>query len=119
MKNKKAQYVRYEKKHKLAKINKDSSVGNGKKWANCLKRIILPKVLPKNQSNCQDDVNIVNEIMEIKQVNIDLLKGGNERNGTILSIFQCLPKYVFLLVQHCLEKVEYPRPVHWLVFEDV
>ena len=69
VKNKKAQSIDYEKKRKLTKINKDSNVGNGKIWSNRLKTIILPKILPSNQFNCQSDVNIVDEICEIKNIN--------------------------------------------------
>ena len=87
IKNKKLQSTDYEKKRKLTKLNKDSNLGNGKVWTNRLKRIIIPKILPQNQFCCQDSVNIIDEICEIKQVNTHLLgNDGNQSDGTILSI---------------------------------
>ena len=63
-------------------------MGNGKVWVNRLKNLIIPKILLKNQFNCQKEVNIVDEIREIRNVNNFLL--GNERlgqiDGTIISI---------------------------------
>ena len=52
-----------------------------------MKKIILPKILPKTQFNCQEEVNIIDEIREIREVNRYLM-GENEKqkNGTILSI---------------------------------
>ena len=88
VKNKKAQTIEYKKKRKLTKVNKDSNLGNGKVWTNRLKKIIMNKVLPKTQFNCQDDVNIIDELRELRNVNYHLL--GNEThgqvNGTLLSI---------------------------------
>ena len=88
IKNKKAQSVEYEKKRKLTKLNKDTNLGNGKVWTNRFKKVIIPKVLPKTQFNCQADINIIDEIREIRSVNHLLL--GDEINGqldgTILSI---------------------------------
>ena len=88
VKNKNVQSIEYDKKRKLTKINKDSNMGHGKVWTNRMKKIILPKILPKFQFNCQDDLNIVDEVREIRSVNQFLL--GNEEfgqiNGTILSI---------------------------------
>ena len=88
VKNKNVQSIEYDKKRKLTKINKDSNMGHGKVWTNRMKKIILPKILPKCQFNCQDDLNIVDEVREIRSVNQFLL--GNEEfgqiNGTILSI---------------------------------
>ena len=87
IKNKKLQSTDYEKKRKLTKLNKDSNLGNGKVWTNRLKRIIIPKILPQNQFSCQNSVNIIDEICEIKQVNTLLLgNGGVQQDGTILSI---------------------------------
>ena len=88
VKNKKIQSNEYDKKRKLTKLNKDTNLGNGKVWTNRLKHIIIPKILPKNQFNCQADVNIVDEVREIRNVNNFLL--GDEIwgqiDGTILSI---------------------------------
>ena len=88
IKNKKAQTLDHNKKRKLTKLNKDSNLGNGKVWTNRFKEIIIPKVLPRTQFNCQKDLNIINEIQEIRDVNRFLL-GQDERtqrNGSILSI---------------------------------
>ena len=53
-----------------------------------MKEIILPKVLPKNQYNCQKDINIISEIVALRDINHELLEGndGKEKDGTILSI---------------------------------
>ena len=77
VKNKKAQSTEYDKKRKLTKLNKDTNLGNGKVWVNRIKKIIIPKVLPRNQFNCQSGVNIVDEIREIKTVNRYLLENEN------------------------------------------
>ena len=57
-------------------------------WTNRLKRVILSKVLPKTQYNCQEDQNIINEVSEIRDINIELLGKSKEpeKDGTILSI---------------------------------
>ena len=86
IKNKKSQSIDYEKKRKLTKINKDSNIGNGKVWSNRLKKIVLSKILPKNQFICQEDVNIIDEIKELKDINMHLMNGKKEKDGTILSI---------------------------------
>ena len=88
VKNKNAQSIEYDKKRKLTKVNKDSNIGNGKVWTNRMKKIVLPKILPKIQFNCQEDINITDEVREIRAVNQFLLgKNDNEQfDGTILSI---------------------------------
>ena len=88
VKNKKNQSIEYEKKRKLTKVNKDINLGHGKVWTNRMKDIVLPKILPKTQFNCQKDINIIDEIREIRQVNQFLLGEGNNKqnDGTILSI---------------------------------
>ena len=58
VKNKKNQSMEYEKKRKLTKVNKDINLGHGKVWTNRMKEIVLPKILPKTQFNCQKDINI-------------------------------------------------------------
>ena len=53
-----------------------------------IKKKVLAKVLPKSQYNCQEDQNIINEVSEIRDINLHLL-GGNEKkekDGTIMSI---------------------------------
>ena len=88
VKNKNTQSIEYDKKRKLTKINKDSNIGNGKVWTNRMKKIVLPKILPKIQFNCQEDINITDEVREIRSVNQFLLgKNDDEQiDGTILSI---------------------------------
>ena len=51
-----------------------------------MRDIVLPKILPKTQFNCQQDLNIIDEIMEIREVNQHLLGGRKEIDGSILSI---------------------------------
>ena len=88
VKNKKTNTIEYKKKRKLTKVNKDSNLGLGKVWTKRLKKLVLPKVLPKTQFNCQDEVNIIDELRELRNLNQFLL--GDEThgqiNGTILSI---------------------------------
>ena len=87
VKNKARQSIEYDKKRKLTKVNKDANLGNGKVWTNRLKRIIIPKVLPKTQFSCQQSVNIIDEIREIRTVNKCLLGNGHDQlHGTIISI---------------------------------
>ena len=85
IKNKKGQSDLYEKKSKLTKINKENNLGNGKVWTNRFKKIII---LPKNQFNCQPDINILDKLREIRDVNRFLLGAevDNQVDGTILSI---------------------------------
>ena len=78
IKNKKIQSNSYEKKRKLTKVNKESNLGNGKVWTNRFKKIIIPKILPKTQFNCQSDVNIVDELREIRDVNRFLIGEDGE-----------------------------------------
>ena len=86
VKNKKSQSIHYDKKRKLTKVNKDLNLGHGKVWTNRMRDIVLPKILPKTQFNCQQDLNIIDEIMEIREVNQHLLGGRKEIDGSILSI---------------------------------
>ena len=87
IKNKKTQSNLYEKKRKLTKVNKESNLSS-KVWTNRFKRVIIPKVLPKSQFNCQQDENIIDELREIRMINKHLLGDGNSEqcDGTILSI---------------------------------
>ena len=88
IKDKKSKSIDYEKKRKLTKINKDTNLGNSKVWSNRLKNIVLPKILPKTQYNCQKDQHMVDEVMEIRDINLHLLGDTRnlEKDGTILSI---------------------------------
>ena len=125
VKNKKCQSNLYEKKRKLTKINKDSNLGNGKVWTNRLKKIIIPKVLPQNQFNCQGDINIIDEVREIRNVNLHLLNNGDGQiNGTILSIdfkdaFRSMSLRWFNLVMKFLG---FPQPFidwFWTMYNDL
>ena len=87
VKNKKTHSIDYNKKRKLTKLNKDTNLGHGKVWTNRFKNIVITKVLHKTQFNCHSDINIINEICEIRNVNLFLLGNeGHQRDGTILSI---------------------------------
>ena len=81
VKNKKSQSIHYDKKRKLTKVNKDLNLGHGKVWTNRMRDIVLPKILPKTQFNCQQDINIIDEIMEIREVNQHLLGDRKEMDG--------------------------------------
>ena len=126
IKNKKIQSNLYEKKRKLTKVNKESNLGNGKVWTNRFKKIIIPKILPKTQFNCQPDVNIVDELREIRDVNRFLIgeDGENQVDGTILSIdfkdaFRSISHRWFNLV---LEKLAVPKPFvdcFWIMYKDL
>ena len=124
IKNKKTQSNLYEKKRKLTKINKESNLGNGKVWTNRFKQIIIPKVLPKTQFNCQSDVNIIDELREIRTVNSHLLGAGNQSDGTILSIdfkdaFRSVSHRWFNLV---LKYMGVPQPFidwFWMMYRDL
>ena len=87
IKNKKTPSLLYEKKRKLTKVNKESNL-NSKVWTNRFKKMIIPKVLPKTQFNCQQDVNIIDELREIRMINSYLFGDGKSEqvDGTILSI---------------------------------
>ena len=87
VKNKTSQSIEYDKKRKLTKVNKDLNMGHGKVWTNRMKEVVLPKILPKTQFNCQKDLNITDEVREIRSVNQYLLGRENQQmDGTILSI---------------------------------
>ena len=81
VKNKSTQSNEYEKKRKLTKINKDSNVGNGKVWTNRMKRILLPKILPKTQFNCQEDENIIDGLVSLSFGPVGILKGRSGKRG--------------------------------------
>ena len=126
IKNKKVQSNLYEKKRKLTKVNKESNLGNGKVWTNRFKKYIIPKVLPKTQFNCQDDINIIDEIREIRTVNTFLLGDAvsGQKDGSILSIdfkdaFRSISHRWFNLV---LRYLEVPQPFidwFWAMYKDL
>ena len=126
VKNKKIQSIEYDKKRKLTKVNKDMNLGNGKVWTNRLKQIIIPKILPKTQFNCQSQVNVIDEIREIRTVNKFLLgeKGAGQIDGTILSVdfkdaFRSISLRWFNLV---LKRLEVPKDFidwFWMMYSDL
>ena len=126
IKNKKGQSNLYEKKRKLTKVNKESNLGNGKVWTNRFKIVIIPKIVPKTQFNCQNDVNIIDELMEIRSVNKFLMGESNlqQENGTILSIdfkdaFRSVSHRWFDLV---MKKIEVPQCFldwFWMMYKDL
>ena len=124
VKNKKSQSIEYEKKRKLTKINKDSNVGNGKVWTNRLKSVVLPRILPMTQFNCQEEVNILDEVREIKEVNNYLFNNGKNRSGTILSIdfkdaFRSVSLRWFNLVMKKFNLPEQFMEWFWKMYEDL
>ena len=87
MLNKKRQTNKYEGKRKLTLNNKDVSFV-GKVWTNRFTKKVLTKILPKTQFICQEDINIVDENREIRNV-VTHLRGdidGIEKNGTVVAI---------------------------------
>ena len=125
IKNKKTQSILYEKKRKLTKVNKESNLSS-KIWTNRFKQIIIPKVLPKSQFNCQQDVNIIDELREIRMVNMHLLGDGKEeqRDGTILSIdfqdaFRSISHRWFNLVLRYMEVPEKFIQWFWTMYHDL
>ena len=126
IKNKKGNSSDYNKKRKLTKLNKDTNLGHGKIWTNRLKAIILPKVLPKTQFNCQSDINIIDEICQIRNVNKYLLGEdiSKQRNGTILSIdfknaFRSMSLRWFKMVMRKLEIPKNFMDWFWLMYKDL
>ena len=126
VKNKKIQSVEYDKKRKLTKVNKDVNLGNGKVWTNRLKKIIIPKILPKTQFNCQSQVNVIDEIREIRTVNKFLLgeNGSGQIDGTILSVdfkdaFRSISLRWFNLVLKRLEVPEDFIDWFWMMYYDL
>ena len=86
--NKKKLTDEYEGKRKLTLVNKDSNF-IGKIWTNRFTKKILTKVLPKTQYNCQQDINIIDENGEIRDVVLHLrgeMDNGTEKDGTVLAI---------------------------------
>ena len=85
--NKKRFSEEYDGKRKLTVINKDINF-IGKIWSNRFKKCVLTKVLPKSQYNCQEDINVVDENRDIREVVRHLRgdKDGEEKNGSLIAI---------------------------------
>ena len=85
--NKKRQTEEYTGKRKLTLVNKDINFA-GKLWTNRFRKYVLDKVLPKTQFNCQNDLNIVDENRELRNITLHLRgdHDGHEQDGTLVSI---------------------------------
>ena len=91
-----------------------------------IKEIILPRILLRNQFNCQSEVNIVDEIREIRTVNRHLLGDENtgQINGTICSIdfrdaFRSVSLRWFNLVMQKLGFPESIRNWFWAMYKNL
>ena len=87
LKNKKNNSIGYQSKRKLTKLNKDSNLGLGKVWVNRFMAVLSDKVIPETQFLCRLDNNIVDELRDLRNINMHL-KGinGHELDGSIMSI---------------------------------
>ena len=87
LKNKGGHSIDYNKKRKITKVNKDSNLGLGKVWVNRFMAVLSEKVIPKSQFLCRLDANIVDELRDLRNINLHL-KGinGAELDGSLLSI---------------------------------
>ena len=127
VKNKKTHSIEYDnKKRKLPKLNKDTNLGSGKVWTNRLKKIVIPKILTKTQFNWQSDINIIDELREMRSVNKFLLGDDNfgQIDGTILSIdFKDAFQSVFLRWFHLVMKhLKIPQDFmawFWAMYSDL
>ena len=123
--NKKRFSEEYDGKRKLMLVNKDVNF-IGKLWVNRFKGCVLVKCLPKNQYNCQEDINIVDENREIRDV-VRYLRGdddGEEKDGTLLAIdFRDAFRSVFLrwfkLVLEYLGVPKQFREWFWSFYKDL
>ena len=86
LKNKKQNSIDYSQKRKLTKTNKEINL-LAKIWSNRCRDILLPKIIPKNQYVCRLDANIIDELIQIRDLNLFLLgNNGVQNNGSILSL---------------------------------
>ena len=86
LKNKKQNSIDYFQKRKLTKTNKEINL-LAKIWSNRCRDILLPKIIPKNQYVCRLDSNIIDELIQIRDLNLFLLgKDGIQNDGSILSL---------------------------------
>ena len=87
LKDKKGFSIDYCKKRKITKINKDANLGLGKVWVKRFMSVLSDLVIPKSQFLCRRDVNIVDELRDLRNINLHLKnKQGSELDGSILSI---------------------------------
>ena len=86
LKNKKQNSIDYSQKRKLTKMNKEINL-LGKIWSNRCRDILLPKIIHKNQYVCRVDSNIIDELVQLRDLNLFLLgKNGVQNDGSILSL---------------------------------
>ena len=87
LKDKKGPSLEYESKRKITKVNKDANLGLGKVWVKRFMSVLADSVIPKSQYLCRNDVNIVDELRDLRNINLHLKgKDGVEVDGSILSI---------------------------------
>ena len=119
LKNKKGNSIDYNKKRKITKVNKDSNLGLGKVWVNRFMAVLSDLVIPKTQFLCRKDVTIIDELRDLRNINIHL-KGkttGQEESGSILSIdfknaFRSLSwRWIMLVMQKLKIPVQF---IEWL-----
>lgn len=84
-KNKKNNSMEYSKKRKLVKMNKDVNLF-AKVWSNRCRDIIIDKIIPKSQFACRNDVNISDELVDLRNINLFLIGDKENKDGSILSI---------------------------------
>ena len=122
--NKKRFSEEYDGKRKLTVINKDINF-IGKIWTNRFRQNVLTKVLPKTQYNCQEDINVVDENREIRDV-VRHLRGdddhGKEKDGSLIAIdfrdaFRSVYLRWFKLVLDYLEVPVQFRKWFWSMYE--
>ena len=87
LKDKKGPSMEYQSKRKITKVNKDANLGLGKVWVKRFMSVLADSVIPKSQYLCRNDVNIVDELTDLRNINLHLKgKDGLEVDGSILSI---------------------------------
>ena len=118
LKDKKGPSIDYNKKRKITKVNKDANLGLGKVWVKRFMTVLADSVIPKSQFLCRNDVNIIDELRDLRNINLHLKgKDGVEIDGSILSIdfknaFRSLSWRWILLV---MRKFKIPEPfIIWL-----
>ena len=87
LKDKKGFSIDYNKKRKITKVNKDANLGLGKVWVRRFMSVLADLVIPKSQFLCRNDANIVDELRDLRNINLHLKnENGQELDGSILSI---------------------------------
>ena len=87
LKDKKGFSIDYNQKRKITKINKDANLGLGRVWVSRFMSVLADSVIPKSQFLCRNDANIVDELRDLRNINLHLQnQHGSELDGSILSI---------------------------------